>query len=64
VARDDDAFVAEVGRALAAGGGPDPARSALVRADGWESKVEELRAHLAALGARERQAPPARGVPA
>ncbi len=53
VARDDDAFVEEVGRAIAAGGGPDPARSALVRGEGWEAKVDELRAHLAALGGRE-----------
>ncbi len=64
IARDDDAFVGEVGRALAAGGGPERARSALVRAEGWEAKVEELRAHLAALGGRGPQAVPARGVPA
>jgi hypothetical protein len=64
VTRDDDAFVAEVGRALAAGGGPDRARSALVRAEGWEGKLEELRGHIAALEGRGRQALPARGVPA
>jgi hypothetical protein len=50
VAGDDDAFVAEVGRALRAGG-PDRARSALVRGERWEAKVEELRAHVAALDA-------------
>jgi len=64
VTRDDDAFVAEVGRALAAGGGPDRARSALVRSEGWEGKLEELEGHLAALERRRRQASPARGVPA
>jgi hypothetical protein len=52
VAGDDDAFVAEVGRALRAGG-PDRARSALVRGEGWEAKLEELRAHvMAALDAQ------------
>jgi hypothetical protein len=64
VTRDDDAFVAEVGRALAAGGGPDRARSALVRSEGWEAKLEELEAHLSALEERGRRASPARGVPA
>jgi hypothetical protein len=47
VARTEEEFVAEVGRALRAGG-PDPARSALVRAEGWEARVEELRSHVAA----------------
>jgi glycosyltransferase involved in cell wall biosynthesis len=47
VTRTDEEFVAEVGRALRAGG-PDPARSALVRGEGWEARVEELRAHVAA----------------
>lgn len=64
VARDDDAFVAEVGRAIAAGGGPALARSALVRADGWEAKIDELRAHLAALGGHGRRVSTVRGVPA
>jgi hypothetical protein len=39
-------FVSEVGRALA-DGGPDPARSALVREEGWEARAEEIAAHLA-----------------
>ena len=47
VTRTDEEFVAEVGRALRAGG-PDPARSALVRAEGWEARVDEIRAHVAA----------------
>lgn len=50
VAGSREAFVAEVGRALAHGG-PDPARSALVRGEGWEAKVEEIRVHV---GAAER----------
>lgn len=56
VTRTPDEFVAAVGRALRAGG-PDPARSALVRAEGWEAKVDELRAHVEAA---ERGAVPAR----
>ena len=64
VTRSDDAFVEEVGRAIAAGGGPDPARSALVRAEGWEAKVDELRAHLAALGGGRPRVSTAGGVPA
>lgn len=47
VAESDDEFVAAVGLALRAGG-PDPARSALVRGESWEAKVEEIRAHVAA----------------
>ena len=47
VTRNDQEFVAAVGRALRAGG-PDPARSALVRGEGWEAKVDEIRAHVAA----------------
>jgi hypothetical protein len=62
VASDEEAFVAEVGRALAAGG-PDPARSALVRGESWEAKVEELRAHIDALDVRGPRAVP-RVVPA
>jgi hypothetical protein len=41
-------FVAAVGRALAQGG-PRPARSELIRHEGWEARVEEIRYHLAAL---------------
>jgi hypothetical protein len=63
VAPDRDAFVAEVGRALAAGG-PDPARSALVRGEGWEAKLEELRAHVDAVAGRRSPPQPARVVPA
>jgi len=51
VTRTDDEFVAEVGRALRAGG-PDPARSALVRGESWEAKVDELRALVAAVEAQ------------
>jgi hypothetical protein len=51
VARDREAFVEEVGRWLDRGG-PDPARSALVRAEGWEAKVEEMCGHLEALEQR------------
>jgi hypothetical protein len=47
VTRGTEEFLAAVGRALRAGG-PDPARSALVRGEGWEAKVEEIRAHVAA----------------
>ncbi len=47
VARTGEEFVAAVGRALRAGG-PDPARSALVRGEGWEARVDEIRAHVAA----------------
>jgi glycosyltransferase involved in cell wall biosynthesis len=47
VTRNDQEFVAAVGQALR-GGGPDPARSALVRGEGWEAKVDEIRAHVAA----------------
>jgi hypothetical protein len=43
VAGDHDAFVAAVGRALA-DGGPSASRSALVRSESWEAKVEELSA--------------------
>jgi len=51
VVGDDDAFVAEVGRALSAGG-PDRARSALVRGESWEAKAAELRGHVDAALAR------------
>lgn len=47
VTTSDDEFVAAVGAALTAGG-PDPARSALVRGEGWEARVEEIAAHVAA----------------
>jgi glycosyltransferase involved in cell wall biosynthesis len=63
VARTPEAFVAEVGRALARGG-PDPARSALVRSESWEAKVEELSAHVLAMEARRSRRQPVRAVPA
>lgn len=65
VVKDPDAFVVEVGRALEAGG-PDPARSALVRGESWEAKVLEIRGHLeAALERRLRgRVPATRLVPA
>lgn len=47
VAATEEGFLAAVGQALKSGG-PDPARSALVRGEGWEAKVEEIRAHVAA----------------
>ncbi len=43
----DEEFVAAVGAALA-DGGPTRARSELVRAEGWEARVDEIRDHLAA----------------
>lgn len=42
-----DEFVAAVGAALR-GGGPDAGRSALVRSEGWEARVDELDAHVEA----------------
>jgi glycosyltransferase involved in cell wall biosynthesis len=51
VARTREEFVAAVGRALA-DGGPRRERSELVRAEGWEAKLEEIRGHVAALGGR------------
>ncbi len=51
VAADDVAFVSAVGEALRRGG-PDAARSALVRSESWEAKVEELRRHVEAAEAR------------
>jgi hypothetical protein len=58
VAASPDAFVLEVGRALAHGG-PDPARSALVRGESWEAKVEELARHIAPLARRDAPKAPA-----
>jgi hypothetical protein len=58
VAASPDAFVLEVGRALAHGG-PDPARSALVRGESWEAKVEELARHIAPLARRDAPHAPA-----
>jgi hypothetical protein len=52
VTGDGDAFVAAVARALREGAGPDPRRSALVRHESWEAKVEELSAHVAAAEGR------------
>ena len=60
VARDADGFVAAVARALAEGGGPDPRRSALVRPESWEAKVEALSAHVLAAEARRQAGPGAR----
>jgi hypothetical protein len=57
----DEEFVAEVGRALRAGG-PSAARSALVKGEGWEAKVEELRSHVAATERRGRATPAAAAV--
>ena len=52
-----EAFVGAVGEALRHGG-PDPARSAMVRGESWEARVDELSALVAAAeagwGARER----------
>ncbi|HEY6006582.1 MAG TPA: glycosyltransferase, partial [Anaeromyxobacter sp.] len=62
VAPDADAFVAEVGRALSAGG-PDPARSALVRGESWESKAVEIRRHVEIALERRRGVPARRLVP-
>jgi glycosyl transferase family 1 len=58
VTRDPGAFVAEVGRALA-DGGPAASRSALVRAESWEAKVEELSALVLGAEARRSRRPPA-----
>lgn len=55
VARTRDEFVAEVGRALA-DGGPSRDRSELMRREGWEAKVDEMREHVAALLAGRRAA--------
>jgi hypothetical protein len=63
VATTPELFVAEVGRALQRPG-PDPARSALVRDDRWEARVEELAAHVLAAEAGPAHAPRARLVPA
>jgi hypothetical protein len=60
IAQGREAFVEEVGRWLNRGG-PDPARSALVRGEGWEAKVEEMCGHVEAL---ERRAGPANVVSA
>ncbi len=51
VARTQEEFVAAVGRALA-DGGPSAERSALVRAESWEARVDEIRGHVEALLAR------------
>jgi glycosyltransferase involved in cell wall biosynthesis len=58
VAADADGFVAAVGRALRDGGGPDRARSALVRGESWTARLEQIRAHVAAVeaGGRARAA--------
>jgi hypothetical protein len=59
VAAGGAAFVGAVGEALRHGG-PDPARSALVRAESWEAKVEELRRHVDAAEARLAETPATR----
>jgi hypothetical protein len=56
VTRSDEEFIAAVGEALRAGG-PDPARSALVRGEGWEARVDEIRAHVASVERRPRARP-------
>jgi hypothetical protein len=48
VARSRADFVVEVGRALAQGG-PRRSRSELVRREGWEARLEEIRGHVAAV---------------
>jgi glycosyltransferase involved in cell wall biosynthesis len=48
VTESDEAFVAAVTAALRSGG-PDAGRSALVRSEGWEARVEELDGHVAAV---------------
>ncbi len=48
-------FVAEVGRALA-DGGPRRERSELVRGESWETRVEEIRGHVAELLQKRRAA--------
>ncbi|HEY6099738.1 MAG TPA: glycosyltransferase [Anaeromyxobacter sp.] len=63
VAPDAETFLAAVARALASGG-PDRARSALVRGESWEAKVAELRGHVDAALERGRRAPVKRVVPA
>lgn len=60
VARDSESFVAEVGRALAQGG-PAASRSALVRSESWEARVEELSALVQEAEARRAPRPRARG---
>lgn len=56
VADDADGFVAEVGRALA-DGGPRASRSALVRSESWDAKVEELSALVLEAEARRPRRP-------
>lgn len=51
IAGTHEEFLAEVGHALVHGG-PSPERAALVRGDGWEAKVDELRVHVAEVEAR------------
>ncbi len=63
VLADVDAFVGEVGRALSAGG-PNRARSALVRGESWEAKAVEIQAHIAAALDRRRHAPAGRAATA
>ncbi|MEO6810607.1 MAG: glycosyltransferase [Isosphaeraceae bacterium] len=46
---DEDAFLAEIEAALA-DPGPNRARSEAVRAESWEARLDEIQAHLAALG--------------
>jgi glycosyl transferase family 1 len=51
VARTRGEYVEAVGRALE-DGGPRRERSELVKGEGWEARVEEIRGHVAALGRR------------
>ncbi len=55
IARTRAEFVQKVGEALV-GGGPSPSRSELVRSEGWEARVEEIRGHVAALSDGRRAA--------
>ena len=48
IGRDHAGFIAEVEAALA-DPGPKPERSALVRSESWEARVEAIRGHVAAL---------------
>jgi glycosyltransferase involved in cell wall biosynthesis len=63
VAADGEAFVAAVGEALGHGG-PDASRSALVRGESWEAKVEEIGALVAAAEGGGRAVRRARVIPA
>jgi hypothetical protein len=48
IGRDQESFVNEVREALREPG-PDIERSEAIRSESWEARVDEVRAHLAAL---------------